>query len=39
MNNDVSVTKLAALEFSEEMHTCFKKMSEAFFLATKPFIN
>lgn len=39
MNNDVSITKLAALEYSEKMQDCFKKMNEAFFNEMKPYIN
>lgn len=31
MNNDVSITKLAALEYSEHMQDCFKKMNDSFF--------
>ncbi|CAD8093529.1 unnamed protein product [Paramecium primaurelia] len=39
MNNDVSITKLAALEYSEYMQDCFKKMNDSFFQEIKPYIN
>ncbi|CAD8192008.1 unnamed protein product [Paramecium octaurelia] len=39
MNNDVSITKLAALEYSEHMQDCFKKMNDSFFQEMKPYIN
>ncbi|CAD8084270.1 unnamed protein product [Paramecium sonneborni] len=39
MNNDVSITKLAALEYSEHMQECFKKMNDSFFQEIKPYIN
>ncbi|CAK62920.1 unnamed protein product (macronuclear) [Paramecium tetraurelia] len=39
MNNDVSITKLAALEYSDYMQECFKKLNDEFFQEIKPHIN
>ncbi|CAD8120843.1 unnamed protein product [Paramecium sonneborni] len=39
MNNDVSITKLAALEYSDHMQECFKKLNDEFFQDIKTHIN